>query len=566
MFAKQLLPLATLLLCFCNCAVQVAPSGGPVDKTPPKILEIMPQVNSTFVPLDQKVEIVFSEAMDRKSFERAIFITPDPGERVKYKFKKNKLNIEFLDSLKTNRTYVITLGTDLTDSHGNPLRESFTLAFSTGAEISNGQISGSVFSKTKVQGILIWAYILENGQQPDPAKRSGDYVTQTDAQGRFTLSNLSEGNYRIFAIGDRDNNRFFDVGSDELGVPSRDVRLTKKQLTVSNIKFKMTVQDTTGPALVSVSPPDRFHLTLRFDENLLEEGTEVLTNYIIKLKGATSHDSLGIRIAYLDQLDPMQVYLITEPQNPKTEYEIEVQNLMDLSRNPIDLNFNKATFLGSALPDTFKPKILSTAPKDSARSVDLDTTINFHFSEAVDKNSFEQSFQLKDSSGQVVAGSFNWQTPAYVKFSPKKPLASLTDYKVTVKLDSVFDLFANPLADSTFQITYTTLNHDTLSAISGTITDEDSTGRGPIYLQAIQTRRDGQRYETKLEQPGPYAFTDMLPGTYVIEGFRDRDNNGQYSYGTAFPFQPSERFFVYSDSIEVRARWPNVGNDIIITN
>lgn len=565
LYAKQLLLLGAAFIYLSSCAIQVAPTGGPVDKIPPRILEVVPPINATLVPLDQTVEIAFSEAMDRKSLNRAIFITPNPGERVKYKWKKHKLFIEFLDSLKTNRTYVITLGTDLKDAHGNSLKESYTLAFSTGAELSNGQISGRVYSKNRVQGVLIWAYILEEGQDPDPTKKSGDYITQTDAQGRFKLTNLSEGIYRIFAIQDKDNNRFFEVGSEELGVPFRDVRLTRTQLNASNLNFKITLQDTIGPALVSVSPQDRFHLNLRFDEILHKTGIDILTNYRIQVKGSVSGDSLGISLAYLNDLDPMQVNLITEPQHPKTEYEIEVNNLMDLSRNIIDINFNKATFLGSALSDTIEPKLLLIAPKDSAQSVILSSTVNFHFSEAMDENSFEKSFQLKNSLGPIVSGSFNWETPAFVKFLPDERLESLNSYVISVKLDSIFDLFRNSVADSTYYLTFTTLNMDTLSSISGTIMDEDSTAQGSIYLRVKQTGKDGQSYEIQLDKAGVYEFSDILPGTYVIEGFRDRDKNGEYSFGKAVPFQPSERFFVYSDSIKVRSRWPNEGNDIVIT-
>jgi len=550
---------------FSSCAKQLPPSGGPEDKIPPRILEVIPPANSTFVPLDQTVEFVFSEAMNRKSLEGAIFITPEQGNRVKFKWKKRRLHIEFTDLLKKNRTYVITLGTGLRDSHRNPLKQSFTLAFSTGAEISKGQISGRVYSKESVQGVLISAYILENGEDLDPTKKSGEYVTQTDRQGRFILSNLSEGLYRIFAIHDKNNNRLYDMESDALGVTFRDVEIFKEQLSTSNINFKMTVQDTIGPALVSVSADDQFHLKLRFDENLHIVGTMDLSNYIIQAKKSAAEDSLRIQLAYLNKSDPTEIRLITQLQISKREYEIEVKNIMDTTRNPIDTNYSRASFFGSAVPDTFKPKIVQTVPKDSTNSIYLNSKIEFIFNEAMDQTTFERTFQLLDSSGTVVSGTFTWDNPAFVKFAPNKPLGSLTPYVVSVKLDSVYDLFGNLAADSTYYLNFTTVNIDTFSSISGTIIDEDSLGQGPIFLKATPTRRDGHSYEIQLEEPGPYNFDNILPGTYTIDGFRDRDKNEEYNFGIANPFDPAERFVVYSDSITVRARWPNEGNDITIT-
>ncbi|MFQ5753119.1 MAG: Ig-like domain-containing protein, partial [bacterium] len=446
-----ILLLITTIFCFAHCARQIAPSGGPPDKSPPRILQVTPEKNSTLVPLDQIVEFVFSESMDWKSLPRAIFITPDPGDRVKLKWKKRKLRIQFTDSLKTNRTYVITLGTDLKDFHGNALKTSFTLAFSTGAEISNGTIRGRVYSEEKAQGILIWAYILENEQNPDPTQRPGDYVTQSGGQGQYELSNLSEGVYRIFAIWDKDNNRFFDIGADGLGVPTRDIALTNEQLTVSNINFKLAVQDTLGPALVSVSAQDRHHLNLRFDEKLLKEGVEKIENYSIREKKSSSRDSLRIQLAYLNDRDAVEAKLITAPQKPQTEYEIEVNNLMDLSHNSVDLNFNRAEFIASALPDTIKPRIVTTTPNDSARAVFLNANIAFHFDEAMNQNSFQQNFHLQDAAGHMLPGTFLWETPAFVKFSPAKLMTSQTQYETTLQLDSVLDLLGNAIGDSTFR-------------------------------------------------------------------------------------------------------------------
>ena len=51
---KHLTAIAAIELCLINCAVQRAPTGGPVDKTPPRVLEVTPLKNATLVPLDAK--------------------------------------------------------------------------------------------------------------------------------------------------------------------------------------------------------------------------------------------------------------------------------------------------------------------------------------------------------------------------------------------------------------------------------------------------------------------------------------------------------------------------------
>lgn len=551
--------LPTLVWALGACAQQMPPPGGPPDTTPPRILAVQPANNATQVPRDQTIEFTFSEGMDRKTLEKAIFITPNPGNRVQFDWDgSDRLRIEFADSLAENRTYVITLGTDLRDAHGNPLAQSYTLAFSTGDQISRGQISGRVYADGTVQGILIWAYILEPGEEPDPTERGGDYVTQTDSRGNYTLSNLSQGAYRVFAIRDKDNNRFFEYDVDDIAVTFGDVTLAADSLTVEHVNFKLASRDVVGPALLSAAAADRHHLALRFDEALDGHRATAVENYTIWRPGLG--DTLTVQVAYLNPLDSVEVALVTAQQQAGGGYRVEVRGLTDLAGNAVDPEFDQAEFVGSAVADSIRPALRRATPGDSARAVPLDASVRLYFSEAMHTASLSRAFHLR-AREDTVTGRLSWETPASATFKPGSPLRSLTWYTITVSLDSVFDGFGNPAAgDSVFVSRFATLNRDTLSSILGTVVDEDSLGTGRIYLTAAQAGRD---YELVLPEPGLYKFADLLPGVYRIEGFRDRDEDGQFNPGRVRPFEPAERFVVYPDSIKVRARWPNEGNDII---
>ena len=544
-----------------GCASQRPPTGGPPDTTPPTVLGSKPEPGSTHVPRDQVVEFEFSEGMDHKSLERALFVTPNPGDRLKVQWKGRRLRLKFLDSLKVDRTYVITLGTDLRDAHGNQLDASYTLAFSTGEEISNGKIQGQVFSKGKVQGVLIWAYILEPGVEPDPRAREGDYITQTDTRGKFELTHLSEGRYRVFAIDDTDNNRFFETGVDGLGVPTQDVVLTEDHLSRSNLFFRVTVQDTIGPALVAVDVRNQRRLTLEFDEELNATSASNPANYAMR-RLPRRGDSLRVRLAYLSAVEPRKVALVTDVQQAGAKYEVEVTNVTDLSGNIVDPGFRQAEFVGSALPDTAHVQVVAHAPEDSARAVPLETAVTVHFNVAVDSAGVQRGFQLTGADGNAVRGRFRWLTPASFEFKPAALLNSLTPYAVTLPLDSVRAVPGPVAGRDTLRFVFTTVNRDTLSSISGVVRDPDSTATGAIYVRAVQTENEAVSYQIRLSEPGPYRFDNMLPGTYVLEAFRDRDGNGRYSFGQAVPFEPAERFFVFPEPIKVRARWPNEGNDL----
>ena len=545
-----------------RCAREVGPRGGPEDKTAPRVVKVMPENKSTLVPWDQEIEFEFSEKMDRKSLEKAVFISPEPGSRVKFKWKGRKLRIELPDSLRADRTYVITLGTDLRDKHRNSLAQSYTLAFSTGEKISSGIIRGRVYAERR-QGLLIWAYLRDGQRDPNPETDVAAYVTQTDAHGRFELRNLTRGSYRVFAIFDSDRNRFFETGVDGLGVPFRDIDLVSDSLAISDLNFKILQQDTLGPALNSVAAENATQLTLRFDEALSAEGVDDVANYaIVNRKSVT--DTLAVFGAFLNLVEPQEVKLTTAEQTAGVKYVASARHLQDIAGNGLDTNFNSEIFEASTVPDTFRPRLLKTNPVDSARIVFAGSPIDFYFDEALKMSSFEQGVSVQDSSGNRLAGELVWQNPAAVTFQPDRPLGSQTLYRVAMKLDSVQDAMANAAGDSLYIWSFRTVNVDTLSSLSGTISDSDSTATGAILMTARQTQKDGHSYDLKLASPGAYKFEGLLPGTYELEAFRDRDSSGTYTFGHAVPFRPAERFVVYSDSVKIRARWPNEGNDFAL--
>ena len=60
---------------FARCANQQSPGGGEVDTVPPLIKEIFPE-NGTVNYHEDYFEISFSEYVDKRSVQEAIFISP----------------------------------------------------------------------------------------------------------------------------------------------------------------------------------------------------------------------------------------------------------------------------------------------------------------------------------------------------------------------------------------------------------------------------------------------------------------------------------------------------------
>lgn len=543
------------------CARQGFPPGGPEDKTPPQIIATYPPPNSIEVDTQTVVELVFSERMTHASVEEAIFVTPYPGESLRFKWRNKKLTTAFPQTLRDNRTYVITVGSDAKDLRNNRMNTSTTLAFSTGAQLDIGTISGRVYGNEGVEGIFIWAYDRSLQPSPDPKLQFADYITQSGVDGTYTLPYLAPGIYRVFAVMDKDRSQIYDPEYDALGIAAGDVLLGAEAPHFYNCDFRIAVRDTSAPRLDSATSADQQHLDVRFSERMQRSGLDDPLNYRIT---DSSGDTVMVINAYLDFGRASYLHLTTEAMHAQGAYTLTVLRAFDVAGLALDTAATTVAFSSAVQPDSIPARIISTAPSDSARAQPVGSIIEIIFSEAMDTASVRRSFALIDSLRATVDGIMRWDSPAKALFHPSQPLQSKMSYTFSLTTESVFDYFGNALYDSLVEKSFTTLNTDTLSAIRGFCSDDDSAALGKIFLHAQQVTAGKLRYTAVLEAPGPYAFEDILPGIYIIDGFRDSDGNGEYSFGNPSPFIPAERFFVIPDSISVRSRWPNEGNDVML--
>ena len=544
------------------CAKQGMPPGGPVDKTPPEVVRTIPVTGEMMVDPNTSVQIWFSEGIQSQSAPDNIFITPYVGEEVKYQFRGRRIKMTYPQPLDSNRTYVVTFGTGIKDYRNNGMEASFTLAFSTGPILDEGEITGQIYGVKDAKGIDVWAYTIEDGLDPDPSEREPKYIVQCGTQGEFKFSNISPGLYRLFALRDRMADRLYQAGEDEVGVTFRDVLLSRDGgIGADSLHFRMAREDTVGPSIIRIVSIDRHHLILRFDEPISSE-CSLASGSLAVIPVEDSSEPLSIEQIYLDPLNAQMVHVVTDAQAEGKKYTLSVTDLWDEAGNPVDTAYDEVLFNGIGLSDTTLPKLVQTDPRSGANLVGLKGVVRLIFSEAMDSTLFREGFSLKDTLEQPVEGTFEWKNLSEVTFFSSKPLESQWTYEVSILGKGVKDLGGNPLPDSLYR--FQTLNGDTLSAISGTVTDLNTEAVGGIHVVARQIENSDITYRQILPMPGEYTFMDIFPGQYLLECFRDRDGNGRYSMGRPFPYQPSERFCVYKDTVKVRSKWPNQGNDIIL--
>lgn len=202
-----------------SCANIGSPEGGPRDYTPPRMVKSSPlpgALNFT----GNKVELTFDEYIQLKEQSTKVVISPAPKEQPGIRVLGRKVVIEFKDDLEPNTTYVIDFTNALLDNNESNALDGFSFAFSTGETLDTLQASGIVLRARDLepmQHVLVGLHrnMDDSALVSEPFER----ITRTNDRGEFTLRNLKEGDYRIYALNDVDANYRWTRNEDMAWTP-----------------------------------------------------------------------------------------------------------------------------------------------------------------------------------------------------------------------------------------------------------------------------------------------------------------------------------------------------------
>jgi hypothetical protein len=220
-----------------SCANQVAPQGGEKDTKPPKILKAIPENYSTNFSAN-KIQLTFDEYIQLKDVTSQLIVSPPLAQVPEAKIKQKTLIITMDDTLKPNTTYTMNFGNSILDNNeGNPL-ENFQFVFSTGNILDTLKISGTVENaddKKTDKGILVMLY--KNQSDPVPLKNKPDYFAKTDEKGKFSITNIAPGVYRILALKESNADYLYNA-------PGESVAFTDSAVTAgaSGIPLRMFIE------------------------------------------------------------------------------------------------------------------------------------------------------------------------------------------------------------------------------------------------------------------------------------------------------------------------------------
>ena len=541
------------ILWMLSCAEVQAPPGGEVDRLAPRVDSTLPANGSTNVAPDNVIEIYFSERV-QSGLGKQVFISPRPEKDPDLKWRSDRLSITFDKPFDTNQTYVVTVGSAVTDLRNNRLDSSMTIAFSTGADLDSGRIAGYVYQGSNPQsGVLVGLWDIS--RFTDTAVVDSlypDYVTLTSAKGYFNLKYLPDQEYRLIAFVDRNRDDRLNPTREAMAIPDRPI-LVGGEIYLDELNLQLATADTSAPGIVSAthglsglvrarlsSPGSLTHLKEHLSEaslTLISDSSRVVNP--TGMIESELHESSAVTLIF-GKLEPGE-YLLKVPIVPDTPSVYEGLTVRSGG-------------------DTETPSIIRHTPPERPSFVS-DIRMTLVFSEPIDRIKLDkETIELYRSDSILVPTSLDWSDATHVEITADTLLPG-TAYKINVAEFEIADLAGNLMGDSITSFTFGTLDADSLGTISGTVSirlrDKAADPAVLIFREVSNKFVDTMTVKGK-------EFTISVPGgKYLLSGFVDSDKDGKRGDGSLRPFRMAETSSIHPDTIAVRARFETTGIEMI---
>lgn len=538
-----------------SCANQLGPQGGEVDRIPPEIIYTFPENKTTNYDKNY-IELEFSEYVDKRSVQDAVFISPNIDGKIEYDWSGTSLEIIFEDSLRKNKTYTVTVGTEVIDiNNRNKMASAFSFTFATGPEIDYCSISGKIYDKDP-SGTFVFAYQLSD-TIPNPITQKPDYVSQAGAKGDYRILGMAPSKYRVFAVNDFFSDLLYDPGDDKYGCPFKDILLTKTDSLFTGLDYQMTIEDTLAANINELTMTDQNHILVEFTEPVDSSRLSADNFSIIDSTTLSIHD---VKMLYKGKKSTEYFISFSDSLIEQNSNYLVVNNIIDKFGNILKEEI--VSFVVSTKPDTVAPKVSNINTEYPQKLLDyLDPWMVIIFDDGIVSDSILNAIQVTDEKEGVLNFKINRIDDASYRILITDEIESKSSYNFLLDYSLLPDAAGNVL-DTTYSMKVSTVNELDFSGLSGTVIANNT----DVVVEISNLSLSGVKYSQRVDSTFKFDFKRVRPGDYLLNCFMDPDSNSIFGYGSIIPFEYSEKFSYYPDTIKLAARWPVGDVEVEIKN
>lgn len=507
-----------------SCAKQSSPMGGPKDEDPPILIETSPKDQATNVQ-PKEINLTFNEYVQLDNPTKLIIITPRiKVDEVEFLAIKNRVNIKLNQTLEKETTYVFNFQKSVQDITEKTPAENLKLVFSTGATIDSLTLSGTVDyifppKDNEFKDVLVGLYAEED--TTDLFTSPPYYIAQVDTVGRFAITNIKAGRFRLYTWHDDNNSLKAEFRNESYGFYPEPLEITENMTglhlnlfkgDLSELKINRSGTSGTNYDIILSKPP---------------------ISYTIE------HEEVGKTIFHRLNDKTIRIYS-TELLNDSTQIQLNIQD---------SVGFKIDTALYAKFEESDRKPEQLEITVNSGLSFLNTIESQWNFNKPIKTINFDSLYVTYDTAGRIPIA------PKDVHFTDSTKFTQL-NIKVQIPDSLNIETYTVYVGDSTIRdiegiynkepikASYKKLKQDRLSdGISGKILTEER----PIIVQLIN-KQNTVVQELYLTETNEYEFTKIEAGDYKLRAIVDRNSNKRWDPGNYRENQQPEPVYFYYDN------------------
>ena len=550
------------------------PSGGDKDTIPPEMTKISPMPGTVNVnPHRTKLVFTFNEYVKIKD-ANGIFLSPPLEKKPKAVIKGKSVVVSFESDLDTNTTYTLDLTGAIADNNEGNMFPGFTLVFSTGPQIDSMCLTGLVQDFQTLKPLKAVTVMLYKDHTDSAVFLRRPYAAaKTDDWGFFSIRNIKDTLYRVYAVKDENNNNMYDPETERIAFLDT---LFRPKTVYNDSIYELKKFEMKDTALCLARKTD-------FELNMFREKPS--KQLIVK------KERVGVRTAYLTFMAPdakihdMRIKglprekLISQfnPQKDSLELWVNDQRKMPDTLQLV-IKYDKTDTTGTLVPTeetvrlALDKKVRAEMMKkaNDIRSRKHEDTIAVMKTTAdattVEQYGYQIEFQyplIMESWDSLTMRSVNpRQQEARMEYVLEKDSTNLRKFSIkpTTPFQQGFDYYlkiphrkfrdVNGYYNDSTELKVTLPKDDKLSSI----TLELSGVRNKYIVDLLGEKRDKVIRSFIVEADGPLLFPYLKAGKYCIRITEDLNRNNIVDTGNLLEHRQPEkvRFFKVDDQFLIQ--------------
>lgn len=550
---------ALLIGSLSSCAKQGYPSGGPVDKQPPKVKGVSPQSETTNYTA-KKFKIDFDEYVTMKDADNNVLISPPMKTKPEYQTKGHSVIVKLNDTLAPNTTYLFQFKGAIVDfNEGNPL-PSFEYVFSTGDALDSmtivGKVTDALTQSPTENTLTVVVY-----RMTDAIDSLGDsivslgtptYQTRTASDGSFKFNYMTPGRYKLIAFDDADKNLKYSASEAIAWLDTLvSAQLMPKPADTTDAQSDSIENKLDTIKVESVEKMQELLLQISLKENPAQR----VTSSVFTSRGCLQIVTQSPMVAPVVEADSL-IWSVNKIGDTLSLWTL--RRTCDSVRLVLR---DTATSLNDTLTIKYRQPKKSKRKTDSPEN-DLNVvrsltgtahpyydTMKVRFEVPIGSVQGDiHVMNLSDSTTSTASLSLD-STHAVGSIITATPLKQGEKYKVTLPAGICTDLYDRKNDSLVFTTTLTSASD------YGTLTF-DIAVNGVMQHPILQLLDDkGSVVRQQPVSSGSLQFENLKPATYRIRLFDDLDANGKWTPGDYYLHRQPEPVRYFNKSLQLRANW-----------